>query len=71
MSDILSYLPVLDRIKNSQDLSVQQAIAGKADPTIINANDVQTINAQKTFANAPVRVLDGTGTLIHAFGTKT
>ena len=69
MREILSYLPILERMGAAQDLEIQQRIAGKQ--TVLTVDDEQTINAQKTFANAPVRVLDGTGTLIHAFGTKS
>ncbi len=67
LAEMEKRLPIIDRLAAS-DETIQRA-AGLG--TTLTTTDVQTIQAAKTFDNAPIRVIDANGTLIHSFGTAS
>lgn len=72
-----------DRVRVDDPTAAEDAVSlGTGQTTLVTVSSTQTITAVKTFSalltatagatiTAPVRVLDSSGNLVHAFGTTT
>lgn len=66
LAELVRMLPALRRLVVNDDTLATAAGLG----TKLTTNDAQTITGEKTF-KAVLRIQDGSGNLIHAFGTKS
>lgn len=67
LQELVAYLPLLRRLA-AQDTTLADA-AGKS--TTMKTDTAATVQAEMTFRGVAVKVEDGSGNLIHAFGAKS